>query len=383
MKKKFSSHLCFALILFVLSQIVHAWTSTKRLTWNSGNSLLPVIAIDSSNNNHVIWYDFTPGSPEIFYKKSTDGGSTWSGIKRLTWNLGWAAYPDITVDMSDNIHIAWRNDSPNYEIYYKKSTDGGATWTGAKRITWDPGMSDYPAIITDISNNIHLLWDDDKSGNKELYYKKSTDGGSTWSALQRLTWNSGDSDNAAVAYSPFSGHLHVVWEDDTPGNWDIYYKKSTDGGSTWSALQRLTWNSGDTRRPSIATNSSNNHVYVVWYDDTTGSDEIYYKESTDGGSTWSALQRLTWNSSPSIHPRIEIDAVSNIHIVYNDNAPGNLEVFYKLSTNGGTSWTTNRVTWASGFSWFPDLAIDSNNKPCVVWYDNASGNFEIYYKKES
>ncbi len=44
------------------------WT-TQRLTWNSGNSYKPTIAVDSSNHIHVVWHDDTPGNREIFYKK--------------------------------------------------------------------------------------------------------------------------------------------------------------------------------------------------------------------------------------------------------------------------------------------------------------------------
>ena len=36
---------------------------------------------------------------------------------------------------------------------------------------------------------------------------------------------------------------------------------------TWSAVQRLTWNSGDSYNPAVAV-GSNNHVHVVWYDTT-------------------------------------------------------------------------------------------------------------------
>jgi len=53
----------------------------------SGDSGLPVIAADSGGSLNVVWVDNTPGNSEIFFKKSTDGGAAWTAGKRLTWNL--------------------------------------------------------------------------------------------------------------------------------------------------------------------------------------------------------------------------------------------------------------------------------------------------------
>jgi len=45
-----------------------------------------------------------------------------------------------------------------------------------------------------------------------------------WSAVQRLSWTSGKSYDAAITIDS-GGAIHVVWSDDTPGNYEIYYKK--------------------------------------------------------------------------------------------------------------------------------------------------------------
>jgi len=68
--------------------------------------------------------------------------------------------------------------------------------------------------------------------------------------------------------------------------------------------------------------------------------------------------------------------------VWIDNSPGNLEIFYKRSTDGGTSWSAaKRLTYSSGSSWDPNIATDSGNNIHVVWYDNSPGNLEILYKE--
>ena len=91
-------------------------------------------------------------------------------------------------------------------VYYKNSPDGGVTWGTTKKLTWtsmqtepdpDPPLIGSPSIAVDSLNNPHIAWDFYMStysgGDYEIFYKNSTDGGATWGINQRLTWNSGDS----------------------------------------------------------------------------------------------------------------------------------------------------------------------------------------------
>ena len=56
--------------LFSSAQLAQAdWNPTKRLTWTSGASMNPAMAIDSSDTSHIVWDDNTPGNNEIYYKK--------------------------------------------------------------------------------------------------------------------------------------------------------------------------------------------------------------------------------------------------------------------------------------------------------------------------
>jgi Neuraminidase (sialidase) len=71
-------------------------------------------------------------------------------------------------------------------------------------------------------------------------------------------------------------NIYVVWADDTPGNGEIYLKKSDDEGATWAKKRRLTNTVGDSLYPAIAVDGSN--IYVVWCDSTPGNGEIYFRK---------------------------------------------------------------------------------------------------------
>jgi len=357
------------------------WSPAKRLTWNSGWSENPAIAIDSDNTIHVVWDDTAPGGFEIYYKRSADSGTTWSPIKRLTWTSEESCCPAIASDSSNAIHVVWYDRTPGQaEIYYKRSTDGGTSWGAAKRLTWTSGESLIPAISIGLSNTLHVVWYDDTPGNTEIYYRRSVDGGATWSEAKRLTWNLGASYQPALAIDSGDA-IHVAWSAPEPGNMEIYYKRSTDGSTSWSVAKRLTWTSGGSYFVAMTIDPADN-IHVAWNDTTPGNLEIYYKRSADGGNTWSAAKRLTWTSAASSEPAIATVSGNTIHVVWQDDTPGNAEIYDKRSTDGGTTWTpAKRLTRTSDSSYSPAMAIDSDNTIHIVWEDETPGRPEIYYIK--
>lgn len=314
--------------IFIFSQAAQAaWEPAQRLTWNSGYSNNPAIAVDSSGHIHLVWQDYTPGNSEIYYKKSTDEGATWSSNRRLTWTTADSWAPDLAVDSSGNPHVVWQeNLTENREIFYLRSTDGGDTWSASQRLTWNSGNSSIPNVAVDPSGNPHVSWHDKTPGNEEIYYKKSTDGGASWPAGQRLTWNAGVSGYPQIALAS-STYLTVVWSDSTPGNRETYCKRSTDGGATWLASQRLSWNSGDTWTLALVVDSSKCY-HLVWRDTTPGNSEVYYRKST-GGSVWSAIERLTWTSGECLALDISVGPSDIVHVVYDNDEAGNAEIYYK------------------------------------------------------
>jgi hypothetical protein len=372
----------FLVLGFAITSLdAQTWSKLKRLTWNSGRSWDVSIAIRSGDDLHLVWQDSsTPYSThEILYKRSTDGGTSWSSTRRLTWTHSNSFNPAIAADSANNIYIAWEQYIPgDFEICYKKSTNGGNTWSGDKRLTWTSEDSFSPSVAVNSANHIYIVWSDLTAGNREIFFKKSTNGGNSWSG-KRLSWSSGWAETPNMVVDSYDD-IHVVWSEDTPGNGELYYKKSTNSGANWTATKRLTWTSGNSYCPAIAADSSD-VLHVAWQDEVGGVETIFYKKSTNSGATWIGTKRLTWGANISLDPAITSDSVNRVHVIWRKEISSKWYSFYRRGNAAGVWGSTKRLTWNSNFIIYPDIAIDSADKIHAVWEDDKPGNSEIFYKK--
>ena len=352
------------------------WEPDVRLTNNPWFSVVGTnVCSVSGNVIHTVWNDNRDGNYEIYYKRSTDSGINWSADLRLTNNSGVSYLPSLAVS-GLFVHVVWVDDrDTNREIYYKRSTDGGVSWGADRRLTNNIENSFYP-FVTAFGSNLHLVWYDLRDYSEQVYYKRSTDDGISWGTDIRLTYNTPYALSPSITFNGLN--VHVVWDDYRNGNDEIYYKRSTDGGITWGADIRLTINSADSKVPHIAISGSN--VHVVWEDNRDTNREIYYKRSTDGGVTWGADTRLSIDPAESWASSIAASD-SNVHLVWEDNRNGNYEIYYKLTTDRGVSWGADtRLTNNAASSEFPSIAV-YGLQINIVWSDDRDGNYEIYYKR--
>ena len=300
------------------------WQSAKRLTNNTGYSEVPAIAV-SGANVFVVWEDDTPGNNEIYFSRSTDNGATWRAEQNLTGNTGSSDEPAIAAN-GEKVYVAWHDDLPgNEEVYFRRSIDGGATWKIAKRLSNNSGSSSYVGIAVQAAN-IYVVWRDETPGNREIYFRKSADGGVNWENAKRLT------NTAAESYYPVVAaegtNVYVAWYEVLSNDREIYFSKSTDNGATWESAQRLTNNVGDSFRPVLA--SSGPNIYLAWYDYTPGDEEIYFRKSIDRGANWQGIKRLTNDAGYSEFPAIAVNA-TNVYVAWCDYKSGYGEIYVKYS----------------------------------------------------
>jgi hypothetical protein len=182
------------------------------------------ISVGPNGNVYAVWGIYkgtsqtTVTESEIGFAKSIDNGQTWTaysipylhikGIKNntsgTTCGLRCASWVTMDVNQQNgNIYISWPNigepcvdptpavgcNIGDADIYFIKSTDGGATWSYPVHV--NPNINDgltqwYSCLASDpYSSLIGLIYyGRDASNNINTYLSLSTDEGATWQEHQ-------------------------------------------------------------------------------------------------------------------------------------------------------------------------------------------------------
>jgi hypothetical protein len=159
-------------------------------------------------------------------------------------------------------------------------------------ISQSPGDSMRPNVAANHAGDLFAVWSDDTTGTSRIMFSRSLDGGTMWSAPVLISPTQGVSRKARVAAGP-SGEAYVVWQHETAWSAgkataaDIAFRRSLDGGTTWSAVLNLS-NTAMTFSafPSIAV-QENGSLNVVWAEEIPDTGNVYFARSLDRGETWS------------------------------------------------------------------------------------------------
>ena len=227
----------------------------------------------------------------------------WEPDRRLTYDyavsqLSYHFTRSVAADNAGRVHVVWydtRDGDPH--IYYKRSTDNGTTWGPDVRLSDAPGPQEQPAIVVS-GSSVYVVWHDLRDGSMDVYFKRSMDAGTTWGPDVQLSHGLGDSMYPSIAASGL--HLHVIFSDNRDGRIQVYYTRSADGGAVWTPEVRLSDSPEDSWTPSVA--ASGHSVYALWTDTRDGNEEEYFKRSLDDGVTWGPDLRLTNDSANSWAP---------------------------------------------------------------------------------
>jgi hypothetical protein len=336
MKNILRSYKLFQLILFLLFFIPFItdaqWSNSIKLSVNGMNASLnensgPCLAVNGDTVN-VVWTDHRTNGYAIYYIRSTDKGITWNTAVPLTDTTGKASMPVIAVSGS-SVHVVWMDTIAGIRVSdYKRSLDGGNTW--GPDVLLDNNTKFWPGVATSGSRVYVTLNKEVASGNTEVFLVRSFDNGNTWQAEQKLSNASGRSEDPAISVQ--GADVHLSWNDNRSGVMEIYYIHSSDYGETWGPETPLSF--GDSYSSMVCLNGT--HVDIPFGFRISGDFDVYLRQSQDTGSTFDPAQQLSNSTNGDAYPFLVRDG-NNLHMVYMQfsNPAGS---FYLHSGDGGTTW---------------------------------------------
>jgi len=361
------------------------WSNDINLSNHTVQDTNPAIALNDDTLG-LVWIS---NYVDLLFYKSNDDGNFWGALSTIGHSNELMLNADIDIS-GQNVHAVWDDREGWNGVYYRNSTDNGESWSPTKRISPDGVNAGNPHIFVN-NSNVHIAWHDFRVGtNGQIFYRRSLDGGTTFENGQgvdedrQLTFS--PADIGAVSMAGDGSNISVIWYDERSGSFDLYWMISKDNGFTWEnglgnvGQDRRLTTTGDFQH-AIAVNGSN--IYIVYTNENWPGPtyNIYYLNSSDNGITWNSPVLLSGPNSASFAPNIAVYE-NNIWVTWNDNRDGSHEIFFKNTTDGGITWGNDtRLTEVDGFtSGGPKVALNESIVH-VIWTDQGDGNREIYYKR--
>lgn len=182
-----------------------------------------------------------------------------------------------------------------------------------------------------------------------------------------------------------SGKLHEVFASGTVDGGEVFYRNSTDGGSNWSVTKRLSDGTATNLAPCI-TMGAGSTVIVAWQKKNGSNYNVVFSRSTSGGTAWSSISTLQSNfscASPGPLPSVAANTnTGDVIVVYRTSSGlryvrsnSNLATWYSPVTVSGTNGSYN----SPSTSFYP-IASPVADKCNLAYATNTGYTSQLHYK---
>lgn len=365
------------------------WQPPTNISDNAGQSGSPIVGVDNQGALHVAWYDDSPSNWDVLYASKTLT-EVWTFPENVSSNASYSLAPSLITGNDGSVDIAWQDyggpriASQGTLLY--KAKEQNQDFAPPQAISATSGFGGYPEVrdphlSVDSTAGIRLTWAGATASGYRVYYARKQQGGD-WT--YPLVINPGVGASLLPrSVIDSSDVLHVVWQETAEGDQQsdiLYAHQLADGG--WAAPENISHNGGDSQEPALLL-SADGAVHVVWRDYSINPDqaEILYATKPAGG-VWSVPLNVSASIGDSSGPTLAEDVQGTLHLVWYDNATGNWEILYASKPlDGGWSGPEN-VSNTPGRSGHPMIFYDVSGRLQLVWADDTPGQFDIYYSSK-
>jgi hypothetical protein len=227
-------------------------------------------------------------------------------VLNVSDTAGNSRQPHIAIDQAGTLHLVYADDTGTpliFRILYRRSFDQGRTFTSPAAISVGPGGALRPRLAV-LGGAVYVIWHEDIApGNKEIMFRRSLDGGATFEPQVNVSQSIGLSQEGRIAVGP-TGTIYVVWDEATVTG-GITLARSLDGGATFETPRLLfpvimtrDCSPGQptgvcTPYPGVAVDAATGNVYVTWHDGPMTQFQVRFSRSTDGGTSFGAPLTLS------------------------------------------------------------------------------------------
>lgn len=368
------------------------WTAARDLSNSPDGTAGPRIGVDDNGYLHLVWIDYRTGNGDLYYTKSTDGGTSWSAFDPIT-DTHEFRQSAIELGSDDSVHVAfvkvWNESYQEYYIEYAKKSPGEA-W----QVSDMPGGVVYqhsPALVVS-GDYLYAVWvREGGTGSFQIFYSYKPLTGDTWSTPEMITTTATTSLYPDII-ADRHGNVHLVWQEDVNQGAIWYSAGSGIGALTWSPVITVSDPLTGCATPAIAM-GSDDYVHVVWGQKISRDEQYVYYASfpyTDTSSI-TPVQVFTEAIGVSeiaptyLFPRVAIRGDSELHLVWHGKRATEItdQIWYAVSEDKGNNWSSpikvSHEATRQGVA--PDIALRGEIEHVVWQGKDEDGIYQVMYSR--
>lgn len=349
-----------------------------------GLSFLPNGNLIAIYTGHATQHVVTFPEGNLYYKISTNNGSTWGSEISLSQTRLGSGDPEITLLSSGKLIVSFTVDSWNSSIVHTNviigtpAQDNTITWGSPIEITstFDSGTSYTASKVIELSNGNLILpitgyYSGSSAINAEIV--SSTDQGATWGNPVMIGVGTFNEANG-VQLSTGRIIMLVRQESTTLANSGYARVYSDDNGLTWSSPVRV-MGPAKPGRPTILRISDNELFFAGRY--TYPDYQDSYAVSYDQGLTWKSLGLMSPNK-PNMYNSAVLLSDGSIGLAYAfETSSSTSKVVYQQFASPGTavsdsSGNENQAQYLGNFSSSIETAGQLSG---ALSFDGSHGKF--------
>jgi hypothetical protein len=170
--------------------------------------------------------------------------------------------------------------------------------------------------------------------------------------------------------------IHVAYRNTTSSQ--IEYMNSTDNGTTWSAIKVIALVNYN---PAMAV-CPNGTIVMVWAGDEAGTyKHVYVIYSTDQGGSWSSVQEIGDPTYACVSASVSVDYFGNIHVVWYGKMAvfTNFQILYRRYAVGGGWGSITQISYTDSPHFYPYITT-KYNYAYVSFMRYTGGGHALYFR---
>jgi hypothetical protein len=401
MKQNLPSATAFLLLLFFPLRLIAQWNTgtaiNNPVVINQGRQESSVSCSDGAGGAIVAWYDNRNTLYDVFVQRINSNGQTLWTAGGISLNVVTSGFGDIDIadDGQGGAVIAFISGSGgSLQILAQKvNAAGEKQWNaGNPLIVCDATGAQYNPKVVNAGNTFVIAWQDERSGNADIYAQKLSFGGMVQWTPNGVVVNAAVNDQIMPEITAIgSEEVMVTWDDFRSGtNADIYAQKLNAAGvRQWRGTDNLlsgrliSGAAANQRFPKICTDGSSGAM-IAWQDFRDGasnSTDIYAQRIDSSGTVKWAANGIVLSATTSVQNIFDMVFTGNGAVVSWLHFPvgGDVDSYniyaQKTDTNGVVQWSDTglAVCNAPQLQNTPALAHDGSGGIFCTWIDKRSG----------